>query len=79
MAPAERAFPGSITVIAGLKAAETGCNARIRAVNAAPVAMAVSSNCRPVSEGDSRLAAMPEPITAATKNMVPVASATSFR
>jgi hypothetical protein len=33
------------------------------ATSAAAVAAAFSSSCRPVSAGESRLAAMPEPMT----------------
>ena len=60
--------PRSTRVTTGLNAAETGCSARISATSTAPVARLFSSSCRPTSSGDSRLAAMPEPTTAATRN-----------
>ena len=69
----------STRVTTGLKAADTGWRARIRATRAAPVAMLFSSSCSPTSPGDKRLAAMPEPITAMTRNAVPRSSAAARR
>ena len=65
----------SRTVTTGLNAADTGCRARIKATRAAPVTTLFSNSCRPTSSGDKRWAAIPEPITAATKNAVPTNSA----
>jgi hypothetical protein len=62
-----------------VEAADTGCKAKINAVKAAPVATAFSSSWSPTSPGDSRCAAMPEPMTATTRTIVPMASAISFR
>ncbi len=58
----------------GLNAADTGCNARISATSAAPVIRLFTSSCSPTLPGDRRTAAMPEPMTAATKKAVPTAS-----
>src|SRR5689334_15677892 len=70
----------SASVTTGLKCApDTAPNARMSATSAAPVAIEFSSNCNPVSSGDSRCAAMPEPTTAATRSAVPVASAVARR
>jgi hypothetical protein len=44
----------STSVTTGLKAAETGCNAKISATNAAPVTRLFSSSCSPTSAGDNR-------------------------
>ncbi len=64
----------------GLKCApDTDPKARISATSAAPVAIEFSSNCRPVSPGDSRCAAIPEPTTTATSSAVPSASAVARR
>ena len=64
----------------GLKCApDTGPNARISATSPAPVAVEFSSSCRPMSLGESRCAAMPEPTTTATRNAVPTASALARR
>jgi len=45
----------------------------------AAVAAAFSNSCSPVWPGDSRCAAMPEPITAAARNALPRNSAVSRR
>ena len=45
----------------------------------AAVAAAFSSSSSPVSPGDSRWAAMPEPITIAARNALPSSSASSRR
>ena len=65
----------STRVTMGLNAADTGCSAMIRATSTAPVTTLFSSSCSPTSFGESRTAAMPEPMTAATRNAVPMASA----
>ncbi len=66
-------------VTSGLNAAETGCSATTSAASAAPVATLFSSSCSPRLSGDSRAAAIPEPITAATRKPVPMASAAAWR
>ena len=60
-------------------APETGPNIKMMANSPAAVAAAFSSNSRPVSPGDSRCAAMPEPITTAARNALPSSSAASRR
>ena len=70
----------SASVTTGLKCApETGPNARISATSPAPVAIEFSSSCSPMSSGESRCAAMPEPTTIATSSAVPTASALARR
>ena len=65
---------------AGLKCApDTGPNMRMIAKSPAAVAAEFSSSSRPVSDGDSRWAAMPEPITIAARNALPRNSAVSRR
>ena len=49
------------------------------ATSAAPVATAFSKSSRPTSPGLSFAAAMPEPITAITRNAVPMNSAKARR
>ena len=57
----------SASVTTGLKCPpDTGPKARISATRPAPVASAFSSSWRPTSSGDSRCAAMPEPMTTVT-------------
>ena len=64
----------------GLKCApDTGPNIKMIANSPAAVAAAFSSSSRPVSPGDSRCAAIPEPITMAARNALPSNSAASRR
>ena len=58
---------------------ETGPNIKMIANSPAAVAAAFSSSCRPVWPGDSRCAAMPEPITTAARNALPRNSAVTRR
>ena len=58
---------------------ETGPNIKMIANNPAAVAAAFSSSCSPVWPGDSRCAAIPEPITTAARNALPKNSASSRR
>ena len=58
---------------------ETGPNIKMIANSPAAVAAAFSSNSSPVWPGDSRCAAMPEPITTAARNALPRNSAVSRR
>jgi hypothetical protein len=67
------------TLTTGLNDAETDPRARISAVSTTPVASAFSRSCNPASLGEDRWAAIPEPMTAATRNPVPTASAVSRR
>jgi len=60
-------------------APETGPNIKMIANSPAAVAAEFSSSCRPVSDGDSRWAAMPDPITIAARNALPRNSAASRR
>ena len=72
--------PRSTRVTTGLKwAPDTAPSIQIRATRAPAVAAAFSSSCRPTSSGDSRLAMIPDPMTATTSSPVPSASATSRR
>ncbi len=50
---------------------ETGPNIKMIANNPAAVAAAFSSSSSPVCPGDSRWAAIPEPITTAARNALP--------
>ena len=50
---------------------DTGPNIRMIANSPAAVAAAFSNSSSPVSPGDSRWAAMPEPITTAARNALP--------
>ena len=52
---------------------------RMIANSPAAVAAAFSSSARPVSDGDRRCAAIPEPITIAARNALPRNSAASRR
>ena len=62
----------------GLKCApDTGPNIKMIANSPAAVAAEFSSSSSPVSDGDSRCAAMPEPITIAARNALPRNSAAS--
>ena len=62
----------------GLKCApETGPNIKMIANSPAAVAAAFSSSSSPVSHGDSRCAAIPDPITTAARNALPRNSAAS--
>src|SRR5580693_1151758 len=64
----------------GLKCApDTGPNIAMMANSPAAVAAAFSSSSSPVSPGDSRWAAIPEPITTAARNPLPSNSASSRR
>ena len=54
---------------------ETGPNIKMIANSPAAVAAAFSSSSSPVWPGDSRCAAMPEPITTAARNPLPRNSA----
>ena len=64
----------------GLKCApEIGPNMRMKVKRPAAVAAAFSNSCRPVSPGESRAAAMPEPITVAARNAEPRNSARARR
>ena len=64
----------------GLKCApDTGPNMRMTANSPAAVAAEFSSSSSPVSDGDSRCAAIPEPITIAARNALPMNSAASRR
>ena len=67
----------STSVTSGLKAAETGCSARISATSAAPVTTLFSSSCSPTLSGERRAAAMPEPTMAVSRNAVPMNSASA--
>ena len=58
---------------------DTGPNIKMMANSPAAVAAAFSSSSRPVSPGDRRCAAMPEPITMAARNALPSNSASSRR
>ena len=58
---------------------ETGPNIKMIANSPAAVAAAFSSSSSPVSPGDRRCAAMPEPITTAARNALPSSSASSRR
>ena len=58
---------------------DTGPNIRMIANSPAAVAAAFSSNSSPVAPGDSRCAAIPEPITIAARNALPSNSASSRR
>ena len=58
---------------------ETGPNIKMIAYSPAAVAAAFSSSSSPVWPGDSRCAAMPEPITTAVRNALPRNSAVSRR
>jgi len=58
---------------------ETGPNIKMIANKPAAVAAAFSSSASPVWPGDSRWAAMPEPITTAARNALPRNSAVSRR
>ena len=58
---------------------ETGPNIKMIANSPAAVAAAFSSSSSPVSPGDSRCAAIPEPITTAARNALPSNSASSRR
>ena len=70
----------SASVTTGLRwAPDTGPNARMRATSPPAVAAAFSNSWRPVSCGDSRCAAIPEPTTTATRNAVPQNSARARR
>ena len=60
-------------------APDTGPNIKMIANSPAAVAAAFSSNSRPVAPGDSRWAAIPEPITIAARNALPRNSASSRR
>src|SRR5581483_5458373 len=65
---------------AGLKwAPDTGPKSRIRTARPNAVAVEFSSSCSPMSLGDSRAAAMPEPTTIATSRALPAHSARSRR
>ena len=64
----------------GLKCApDTGPNIKMIAYSPAAVAAAFSSSASPVWPGDSRCAAMPDPITTAARNALPRNSASSRR
>ena len=64
----------------GLKCApDTGPNIRMTANSPAAVAAEFSSSSSPVSDGDSRWAAIPEPITIAARNALPRNSPASRR
>ena len=64
----------------GLKCApDTGPNIKMIANSPAAVAAEFSSSSRPVSDGDSCCAAIPEPITIAARNALPRNSAASRR
>ncbi len=56
---------------------ETGPNMRMIVNSPAAVAAAFSSSSRPVWPGDSRCAAIPEPITTAARNALPRDSASA--
>ena len=58
---------------------ETGPNIKMIANSPAAVAAAFSSSSSPVWPGDSRCAAIPEPITTAARNALPRNSAVSRR
>ena len=58
---------------------ETGPNIKMIANSPAAVAAAFSSSSSPVWPGDSRCAAIPEPITTAARNALPRNSAASRR
>ncbi len=67
-------------VTTGLKCApDTAPNMRISPMSAQAVAAAFSSSCSPTSPVDSRLAMMPDPITATINIAVPNPSATRRR
>ena len=64
----------------GLKCApETGPNIKMTANSPAAVAAEFSSSSSPVSPGDRRWAAIPEPMTIAARNALPRNSAASRR
>ena len=64
----------------GLKCApDTGPNIKMMANSPAAVAAAFSSSSRPVWPGESRCAAIPDPITTAARNALPRNSASSRR
>src|SRR5215469_6597644 len=68
------------SVTAGLRCApETGPNARIRAIRAAPVAIVLASSAMAALPPASRSAMIPEPTTAASRNAVPRNSAAARR
>ena len=60
-------------------APDTDPTPRMIATKAAPVTTAFSNSSRPTSPGLSREAAIPEPMTAITKNAVPMNSARARR
>src|ERR1700722_16268950 len=70
----------SIIVTGGLKCApEIGPNVRIKAINAAPVAIVFARRAIATLPPASRSPMIPEPITAATRNPVPRNSDTARR
>ena len=70
----------SSSVTTGLRwAPETAPSIQISPMSAPAVAAAFSKSSRPMSNGDSRLAMIPDPITAITRRPVPSASATRRR
>ena len=82
MASRQRSPPNAASTkdTTGLKwPPDTGPNIKMIANSPAAVAAAFSSNSSPVSPGDSRCAAMPEPMTTAARNALPSSSASSRR
>jgi hypothetical protein len=66
--------------ITGLKwPPETGPNTKINTASPNTVAALFSNSCRPLSDGDSLAAAIPDPTTTVTRMAVPISSANSRR
>jgi hypothetical protein len=66
--------------ITGLKwPPETGPNTKINTASPNTVAVLFSSSCKPLSDGDSLAAPIPDPTTTVTSRAVPISSASSGR